>query len=634
MTLSATSARSSPNVTLTTDTTLPAAGTELCETITKTATGYETIPVDITTTLTITQTITVTITLTRTRSAPTAQAETGPLSSTEAISYLNHTEVTTEVGPSAALITTSPVFQVTELLASTSNKTKCRYTKIHILVLSSKLPGSTMTKSLTVSIVSTITEIVDVPPKTLTPAALPPSVLPTRVEEKASDAESTNPVVTPTSTKHLNSTEHHKPQEPTTKPVATNTQENNPRPEGSAEIDPFIPSIKPNLASDPISFSINSWPKGPSSADVQTTEQASRVQTPNRVQSQQQSGSGKAIFSTQVNMQASLTTAVSGTAPDATHTFKPEANPIEIQQHSWSMLPIFSTVRESVRTVVPGTVSFLALSIDVFTPIGPSSFYVINGQTLAPGGPVITFSKSVLSLAPSGSKLVVGPTASFPNGQPFAPVTTTQLSPNPGLTLAAAHLTPVVVTIDNSIITLTPSASSLVFTPPAESSPITIFPSSSAFTLPNGAIISLAPVNPTSSAFSPVLIISSPGVLSAQRIALPVPSSPPLPSLNQAPKPILPDSLPVVIPSSQLVVVGGVTLSPGGPAATISGVPVSLGSGNSILVVSSSTITIAQTATGIGGYIYSGLEAGAALVTTAPKPTHPNSLALSVYSYP
>ncbi len=61
----------------------------------------------------------------------------------------------------------------------------------------------------------------------------------------------------------------------------------------------------------------------------------------------------------------------------------------------------------TIPLIAPGALPTLTIAGQIFTA-NPSSQYVIDGQTLAPGGPAITISGTRISLGPSASALVVG----------------------------------------------------------------------------------------------------------------------------------------------------------------------------------------------------------------------------------
>lgn len=61
----------------------------------------------------------------------------------------------------------------------------------------------------------------------------------------------------------------------------------------------------------------------------------------------------------------------------------------------------------TIPLIAPGALPTLAIAGQILTA-NPSSQYVIDGQTLAPGGPAITISGTRISLGPSASALVVG----------------------------------------------------------------------------------------------------------------------------------------------------------------------------------------------------------------------------------
>lgn len=101
---------------------------------------------------------------------------------------------------------------------------------------------------------------------------------------------------------------------------------------------------------------------------------------------------------------------------------------------------------------------------------GPSDAYIIGGQTLYPGGPAITYMGSTISLLPSGTAIVVnGKTTYLQYGTttnpPLITFDGTVFTANAGTTflIDGQTLTPGgIITIDGTIISLSPSATAVV----------------------------------------------------------------------------------------------------------------------------------------------------------------------------
>ena len=175
------------------------------------------------------------------------------------------------------------------------------------------------------------------------------------------------------------------------------------------------------------------------------------------------------------------------------------------------------------------------------------SAFVIGTQTLTPGGQ-ITVSQTVVSLAPSGSYVVVG--------QP----STIALTAGPSGTVD-----PQVITIGSQIVTASGSKIAI--------GSQTLVPGSSAITV-DGTPISLAPATGTT---SPVLVIGNP-----QTIAYG-------PSATAGPQVLTLGGSTYTMDASSVFVVGTQTLAPGAPAITISGTPVSLAATPTDVVIGTST---------------------------------------------
>ena len=175
------------------------------------------------------------------------------------------------------------------------------------------------------------------------------------------------------------------------------------------------------------------------------------------------------------------------------------------------------------------------------------STFVIGTQTLTPGGQ-ITVSQTVVSLASSGSYVVVG--------QP----STIALTAGPSATGG-----PQVITIGDQ--TITASGSEIAI------GSQTLLPGSSAITI-DGTPILLAPAQGTT---SPVVVIGDP-----QSIAYG-------PSATAGPQVLTLGGSTYTMDASSFFVIGTQTLTPGAPAITISGTPVSLAATPTDIVIGTST---------------------------------------------
>ncbi|OAL45620.1 hypothetical protein IQ07DRAFT_214127 [Pyrenochaeta sp. DS3sAY3a] len=205
--------------------------------------------------------------------------------------------------------------------------------------------------------------------------------------------------------------------------------------------------------------------------------------------------------------------------------------------------------------------------------IGPSSEVAVGSQTLSPGGPaIIVGGVTPVSLAPSATAIVVGGTTSqLP--QLANPPAQTQVRPPPILTIGSSTLTPNaatqffiapgqtltpggVVTLDNTIVSLAPSASFVV-----------IGGSTQLLTIPGSGS--------QSAASAPSQIIFGGSTITAQ----PTVGG----SGNSAAGPTF--------------IIADQTLAPGGPAITVSGTTISLATSASFIVINGVTSAIANPAT-------------------------------------
>lgn len=252
----------------------------------------------------------------------------------------------------------------------------------------------------------------------------------------------------------------------------------------------------------------------------------------------------------------------------------------------------------------------------------PNPTFVVSGQTLAPGAPAITVSGTTLSLAPSGSVLVVNGASStiqIPAVPAVTPPTLTvgdSVFPafdNPRNTFVIAGQTLVpggsAITASGTTFSLASSASFVlvngvtsvianpaaptlnvgnnVFTPISASPGISfvvgdepLVPGGPAITF-SGTTISLAP----SASF---VVVN--GVTSSLAIPTPQVGKPPTITVGDDVIGALPE------PSGPTFVIDGQTLVPGGPDITVSGTTLSLAQSASFVVINGVTSTLATPA--------------------------------------
>ncbi|KAG6999235.1 hypothetical protein G7Y79_00036g071910 [Physcia stellaris] len=193
-----------------------------------------------------------------------------------------------------------------------------------------------------------------------------------------------------------------------------------------------------------------------------------------------------------------------------------------------------------ITTPKPTSAAILTINNQLITANGASE-YIIGSQTLIPGGPAITVSGTLISLAPSASAIVIdGSTKSIPT---------------PSVTSAP------VLTINNQPVTANSASEYIIGSQ-------TLIPGGPAITV-SGTLISLAP------SASAVVIGDSTEILSS-------------PSVTAAPVLTI-NNQPVTANSASEYIIQGQTLIPGGPAITVSGTPISLAPSASDVVVGSST---------------------------------------------
>ncbi|KAL8690363.1 MAG: hypothetical protein Q9218_004173 [Villophora microphyllina] len=212
--------------------------------------------------------------------------------------------------------------------------------------------------------------------------------------------------------------------------------------------------------------------------------------------------------------------------------------------------PLPTTPAAPVPSALPQSVLQVPKSSPVIT-IGSStitadssSHFVIGSQTLAPGGSAITHSGTVLSIPPSGSGVVIGPST-----QSIQPA-----NPTPVITVGSSTLT---------------ADSSSYFVLGSQ----TLAPGGSAITH-SGTVISLAP---SASAL----------VVAGQTQALTPALATPLPSITAGGQVVTENS------ASQFVI-GGQTLKQGAAPIVANGQTVSLAPGGSAIILNGQTAQIAQ----------------------------------------
>ena len=197
------------------------------------------------------------------------------------------------------------------------------------------------------------------------------------------------------------------------------------------------------------------------------------------------------------------------------------------------------------------------------------SAFFVGSQSLVPGGPAITVSGAVFSLASLATALVIG-TSTIPLNQP------------------TPYSVPDIITLDGFSVTADSQSDFLIGTQ-------TLVPGGTAITV-SGNVISLA-------SDLGVVVIG----LSTETLAEPT-LVPGVPVITVGGSAITEDSL-------SDFVVGTQTLVPGGPAITVDGTPISLDASASALLVGTSVETLASSTPGLGGIIWSAFSEPAASST-------------------
>ena len=253
----------------------------------------------------------------------------------------------------------------------------------------------------------------------------------------------------------------------------------------------------------------------------------------------------------------------------AGQTLTPGAPVINIDGTKVSLAPSASAIVIAGSTIALHSTSAPAFTVGSDTITANSaSQYVIDGQTLIPGGPAVTMSGTRISLAPSGSQVFVGSS-------------TIGLVPS---------LTPPPLTFGSQTFTADSASNYIV-------NGQTLVPGAPAITV-SGTPISLAP-----GATQAIV-----GGSSTIKLA---PGTTPLP-LTIGTRVYTADSMSEYI-------IAGQTLIPGGPAITVSGTPISLGPSATQAVIGSSTIdlfptTPSPTLLTVGSDTYTANSAGAYVI--------------------
>ena len=192
-----------------------------------------------------------------------------------------------------------------------------------------------------------------------------------------------------------------------------------------------------------------------------------------------------------------------------------------------------------------------------------NSDYVVGGETLIPGGPAITISGVVVSIPTSGAAVVIGTST---------------------ISLADSPLTPnaPAIIFGDSTVTANPQSGYVIGSQ-------TLEPGGSAITV-SSTVLSLAPS-------ATALVVGQSTIPLGQTAA------PALPVITVAGT--------VITANSQSdFVVGFETLAPGGLAITIDGTALSLASGATALIVDSSTEVLTSSVPGLGAIIMTALGGG------------------------
>jgi hypothetical protein len=324
-------------------------------------------------------------------------------------------------------------------------------------------------------------------------------------------------------------------------------------PGGIATIDGTVVSLAPSASFVVIGGSTQVLPTGAASPLVVTSPP--RIVVGGSTVTAQSAQPGPGNRNNQDNSKPGPTFVVSG------QTLAPGAPAITVSGTTLSLAPsgsalIINGVTSTLATPAPPTIMPTTLTIgnEIFSPLHSAERpIVVAGQTLAPGGPAITISGTILSLAPSASFVVVnGATSNIAN--PAAPTITVgggvfsaaQASSAPIFVIGGQSLAPggSAITVSGTTLSLAPSA---------------------AFVVVNGVISTIA--SPT------VLTIPPPTITIGNEVFSALPES-----------------------SGLSFVIGDHTLLPGSPAVIVSGTTLSLALSASFVVINGVTSTLAKPA--------------------------------------
>lgn len=229
----------------------------------------------------------------------------------------------------------------------------------------------------------------------------------------------------------------------------------------------------------------------------------------------------------------------------AGQTLTPGAPPINIQGTQVSLAPSANVIVIAGSTMILSSNSrapAFTVGSEIVTA-NSASQYVLNGQTLTPGGLAVTISGTRISLASSGSQVVVG-------------------SSTIGLVSTITYPPPPPLTFDSQIFTANSESKYII-------NGQTLIPGSPAISL-SGTPISLAP--------SGTQVIFG----SYTKDLAPATTLPPLAFGSQV----------FTVNSKSEYIINGQTLRPGGPAITVSGTQLSLAPSATHFIIGSSTINI------------------------------------------
>ncbi|MCJ1482272.1 hypothetical protein MMC06_002435 [Schaereria dolodes] len=232
----------------------------------------------------------------------------------------------------------------------------------------------------------------------------------------------------------------------------------------------------------------------------------------------------------------------------------------------------------------------------------------VNVPSLSPGGPPVTISGTVISLAPSNSALIVGTTTFTPNGITPAPkpiVSEVTLNAQSNLVIGSQTIIPggPAATISGTIVSLAPAATALILgSSTINLTPIATLPenplamitvggsvitanSNAAFVLGSRTLLPGGPA--VTIAGTPISLAPSASLVIIGSSTIPLP-----PAISANPKIINFAGQPITANSASIFVIGSQTLFPGGPALTISGTPISLAASATAVIIGSSTIPL------------------------------------------